>query len=71
MSGQIHATVALLPGKVSPLLFEEEVVWVPERVLTLWRREISLHSHLYPLPWSRIFELRLHSPIYLHGVVLN
>jgi hypothetical protein len=32
---------------------------------------MKLTTHLHPLPRSRMMELYLHSPLCLHGVVLN
>jgi hypothetical protein len=34
-------------------------------------RNMKLTIHLHLLPWSRMVELYLHSPIRLHGVMLN
>jgi hypothetical protein len=37
LSGQLHAHVALPPGKQAPVPFGLEAVWVPESVWALWR----------------------------------
>jgi hypothetical protein len=34
-------------------------------------RDVKLITHLHPVARSRKLELWLHSPIYLHGIVLN
>jgi hypothetical protein len=34
-------------------------------------RGIKLTTQLHIVPWSRLVELYLHSPIYLHVIVLN
>jgi hypothetical protein len=39
VSRQLHASATLLPGKESPVPTGQEVVWSPEPVWTLWRRE--------------------------------
>jgi hypothetical protein len=42
VSGQLHAPVALPPGKESPVPIGYEAGWAPEPVCTTWRRENSL-----------------------------
>jgi hypothetical protein len=32
---------------------------------------VKLTTHLQPVPKSRMVELYLHSPIFVHGIVLN
>jgi hypothetical protein len=34
-------------------------------------RGVKLSTHLHLVPRSRMVELNLHSPIYLHSIVLN
>jgi len=38
MSGQLHASSDLTPGKDQLIRIKEGNVWAPARVLTLWRR---------------------------------
>jgi hypothetical protein len=35
------------------------------------RRGVKLTTYLHLVPGSRMMELYLHSPIYLHGIMLN
>jgi hypothetical protein len=52
VSGQLHASAALLPGKEPPIPSGYEVGWTPEPVWTTWRRESSWpyrDSELWPL----------------------
>jgi hypothetical protein len=39
MSGQLHAPVALPPGKEPPVPTGEETGWAPEEVRMLWREK--------------------------------
>jgi len=65
---------ALLLGKVTPVLLDKEVGWVPEPILTHWRREIYLapagnsthdlsdiHSVVWPLGRLGNPELEVHN----------
>jgi hypothetical protein len=39
VSGQLHATAALLPGEENLVSIRQEAGWVPEPVWTRWWRE--------------------------------
>jgi hypothetical protein len=39
VNGQLHALVALPPGKEPPVSIGQEAGWVPEPVSTLWSRD--------------------------------
>jgi hypothetical protein len=39
MSGQLHAPIALPPGKVPPVPIGLEAGWAPELIWTTWRSE--------------------------------
>jgi hypothetical protein len=41
VSGQLHATAALTPGKKPQVAIGNEAGWAPEPVWTTWRREHS------------------------------
>jgi hypothetical protein len=49
-------------------LTQPPIQWVPE---ALSGPGVKLISRLYLVPSSRMMELYLHSPICLHGIVLN
>jgi hypothetical protein len=41
LSGQLHASAALLQAKEFPLPIGQEAGWAPEPVWTMWRKEKS------------------------------
>jgi hypothetical protein len=45
VSNQLHAPAALLLEKEASIFIKQEVVWAPEPVWALWRREKSLSGN--------------------------
>jgi hypothetical protein len=65
VSGQLHATAVLPPGKEHPVPIGQEVGWTPETVWTIWRIFLNLPGlELRPLsrPASIQSQYRLRYP---------